>query len=189
MSAFVWGLCEDPPHAQRAVTGLIEGSFPPGEIRVRARDARGTVDSVPIRHTTVAPVGAVIGATVGAGAAALAVSGAADGSTDAGHGIGMLEVALAGGLTGAGLGAYGGLYFWTQRVAAPSAESARHDVLVGVTVPIARAPTAAEILRQAHARSVQTSEIDRSGRPVPDTSGEAAELLSRPVREPVRETR
>ena len=121
---------------------------------------------MPIRHKTAAPVGAVVGAIVGAGAAA-----------------------LAGGLTGAGLGASGGLSLWTQRVAAPSAESVGSDVPVGVTVPIERATTAAEILRRAHARFVQTSEIDRSGRPVSDTSGEAAELLSRPVHEPVRETR
>lgn len=185
MSAFVWGLCEDAPHAQRAVTALIEGSFPPGEISVRARDECGDVESVPIRHKTAAPVGAVIGAIVGAGTVALAVSGAADGTL----GLGLLELVLAGALTGAGLGAYGGLYFWTQRVAARSADSARSGVLVGVTVPIGRAPTAAEILRRARAREVQTSDIDRSGRPVADASGEAAELLSRPVREPIRETR
>ena len=38
-------------------------------------------------------------------------------------------------------------------------------------------------------KKVQTSDIDRSGRPVADASGEAAKLLSRPVREPVRDTR
>ena len=189
MSAFVWGLCDDAPHAQRAVTALIEGSFPPGEISVRARDEHGDVESVPIRHKTAAPVGAGIGAIVGAGTAALAVSGAAAGSVDGTLALGVLEVVVAGALTGAGLGAYGGLYFWTQRVAARSEESPPGGVLVGVTVPVGRAPTAVEILRRVRAREVQTSDIDRSGRPVADASGEAAELLSRPVRQPVREPR
>lgn len=189
MSAFVWGLFEDAPHAQQAVTALVEGSFPPGEISVRTRDQRGNVEPVPIRHKTAAPVGAVIGAIVGAGAAALAVSGGGGGSPDPAMGLGVVEVALAGALTGAGLGAYGGLYFWTQRVHAPPDAPAGSGVLVGVTVPIERAPAAAEILRGARATQVQTSEIDRSGRPIPDASGEAADLLSRPVREPARETR
>ncbi len=188
MSAFVWGLFEDAAHAQQAVTDLVEGSFPPGEISVRTRDECGDVEPVAIRHETAAPVGAGIGAVVGAGAATLAVSGGG-GPSDPAIGLGVFEVALAGALAGAGLGAYGGLYFWTQRVADPSPASADSGVLVGVTVPIERAPAASEILRRARAAKVQTSEIDRSGRPVADSSGEAAELLSRPVREPVRDTR
>lgn len=50
MSAFVWGLCEDTTQAQRAVTDLVEGSFPPGAIRVRTRDEREAVESMPMRE-------------------------------------------------------------------------------------------------------------------------------------------
>ena len=184
MSAFVWGLCSDEAHAQRAVTGLVEGSFPPEEITVRTRDERGVVESVRVRHRTAAPIAAVIGAILGAGAAALAVSGAAGGPATAPFGVGVVEVAMAGALTGAGLGAYGGLYFWTQRIVAPSAALAGSTVLVGVTVPIQRVPMAADILRRASATDVQASDIDRSGRPVADASIEGAELASRPVRQP-----
>jgi hypothetical protein len=185
MSVFVWGLCGDQEHAQRAVDGLIEGSFPPDEIRVLTRGRSRAVERAPIRHKTAAPRGAAIGAVFGAGAAVLAASGAFGGPAATTEPLlGMLEVAHAGALTGAALGAYGGLYFWTNRVELPRAAAGTNGVLVGVTVPSGRAPNAADILRQELATNVHTSDIGRSGRPLSDSAGEGTELLSYRVREP-----
>lgn len=184
MSVFVWGLCGDEEHAQRALDGLIEGSFPPEEIRVLTRGRSRAVERAPIRHRTAAPLGAAIGAVFGAGTAALAASGAFGGPEATMPFLGLVEVALAGALPGAALGAYAGLYFWTNRVELPHAAAGTNGVLVGVTVPIGRAANAADILRRALATNVHTSDIGRSGRPLSGAAGESTELLSYPVREP-----
>ncbi len=185
MSVFVWGLCGDEERAQRALDGLIEGSFPPEEIRVLTRGESRTVVSAPIRHKTAAPLGAAIGAIFGAGAAALAASGAFGGPAVTIPFLGLVEIALAGALPGTALGAYAGLYFWTNRVDLPDAAPGPNGVLVGVTVPSGRALAAADILRRALATSIHTSEIDRWGRPSSDPAGIGTELLSYRLREPV----
>jgi hypothetical protein len=142
MSVFVWGIYDDTQRADRAVGDLVEGSFPPEEIRVNLRDARGERE-VPVRHRTRAALGAGIGAVFGALAFAIGVDATP-------------SIAFGGAAVGAMTGAYGGLLWWSQKADLSEGRDVR-SVVVGIIAPDGRANEASAILRGAGAAEVGLS--------------------------------
>jgi hypothetical protein len=143
MSVFVWGLYDDAQRADGAVDGLVEGSFPPEEIRVHLRTERGESD-VPVRHKTRAALGAAIGAALGALLASILI----------GRG---LEIGLFGASIGLFAGAYGGLVWWRVEADLPAGAGNPRGVLVGITAPESRVAEASANLRGAGAARIGVS--------------------------------
>jgi hypothetical protein len=138
MSVFVWGTYDDMRSVDGAVGALVEGRFPPEEIRVHLSDAEGQRE-LPVRHKTRAPLGALIGALFGAGVWLFFF-----GELNSGIWIGAAIGAVA--------GAYGGIFWWRQEVDLPPTGAGK--ALVGITAPEGRAREATAILRSAGASRV-----------------------------------
>jgi hypothetical protein len=154
MSVFVWGVFPDPASAQRAVDTVIEARFPPEEISVLTRDARGAVATHRPRHATRAPVAAVVGAVLGCAAMLIALS-VPDGF--GGPLRDLVQLGIVGALLGAFAGGYGGLLWWRREAAVPDAAFERGAVVVGVTVPEERVEEARRSVRRAGASELGVS--------------------------------
>ena len=153
-NAFAYALFRDEKRAARAVRGLIDASFPTGDISAFLRSDAKTKELEPAHHTGIQR-GAMLGAVLGLSGGALVATG---GLLVAGPVLlGLQGAALAGGAFGSLVGALAGLAHWNDEIEFPSDAFSRGVVLIGVDTPENRAGLALQILVAAGGRRARVS--------------------------------
>jgi hypothetical protein len=165
MSVLVWAIFDDGERARASVDALIEAEFPPDDVKLIMRRNEG-VEEAPLEHRTAVPEGAAIGATIGAAGAATAVLLTGGGGVlAAGPVAALLQASGMGAALGGVAGAVGGLGWWKDEAAVPTAgEDEPDEVLVCLPVPHGRQEAAHEVLREAGAVRQGTASPDAAAR-------------------------
>ncbi|HKP57140.1 MAG TPA: hypothetical protein VJV78_10480 [Polyangiales bacterium] len=150
---FVHAVFNTEASAARAVQELVNAEFSGNDISALMCNRDG-VQELEVGHKTAMIPGAALGAVFGAIGGALAVSG---GLVLAGPVFLALEGMMAGGALGTLAGTLGGLGFWREEIAFPTAAFENGAVLLGVCVGDSRIEDASKALKRAGAQEIRIS--------------------------------
>ncbi|HKU43910.1 MAG TPA: hypothetical protein VJR89_37375 [Polyangiales bacterium] len=134
---------------------------------------RSGVQELEVGHKTAMVPGAALGGVFGAIGGALAVSG---GLVLAGPVFLALEGMVAGGALGTLAGTLGGLGFWKEEIAFPTAAFENGAVLLGVCVEDARIEDASNALKRAGAHEIRISSLQEAKQRARDSAAHAPRI-------------
>ena len=145
----ITALCQDPPHAQRAIAALLEAGIAERDVSVLVVD-RGEIREADVEHKTLVPHGAVLGSAAGAAVGLTLVAvGGIPGLFAAGPVLAVLQGLSGGTAAGFLLGALAGLAWWKSEADIPRELLDASGVVVGVPVAAERVDQIVEALKSA----------------------------------------
>jgi hypothetical protein len=169
---FVHAVFNTETSAARAVQELVNAEFSGHDIGALMCNRQG-VQELEVGHKTAMVPGAALGAVFGAIGGALAVTG---GLVLAGPVFLALEGMMAGGALGTVAGTLGGLGFWREEIAFPTAAFENGAVLIGVNVDDARIEDASNALKRAGATEIRVSSIQEARQKAQERSSQAPRI-------------